>query len=204
MVNAATQCARVVAASVVLMMATATTHEALAEGLEQCIDRFCVGPRAKTYDVWASSLGSRTGAAVPGEDARRTLCIRDRRSKAYLILGFSGDGPVGRSKLDSLFLTTQGVCDRGGIGTFSIAHTERGLKLGSSRHDIERLLGKPGRIDDAVERETRDRRYQGSVYGSRFGQRRLHYQQLPDSLLFNQFGMDAEGRAVSIWISDSP
>jgi hypothetical protein len=32
----------------------------------------------------------------------------------------------------------------------------------------------------------------------------LHYQQLPDSLLFNQFGMDAEGRAVSIWISDSP
>lgn len=203
MVDAATLCVRVVTAIVVLM-ATVTGHEALAERLEQCIGRFCVGPRAKTYEVWASSLGSRTGAAVPGEDARRTLCIRDHRSKAYLILGFSGDGPIRYSKLDSLFLTTQAVCDRDGTRTFQNANTERGLKLGSSRHDIAHLLGSPARIDDAVEREIKDHRYQGSLYGSRFGRQRLHYQQLPDSLLFNQFGMDAEGRVVSIWISDSP
>lgn len=176
-----------------------------ATDLQKCIGKICIGENALTYREIRAKFHAVKVKNMGGVDWRRSLCLFDRSTGVSMILSFSGDKDLHTSKLDGIFLTNERLCEKctRKPHPFSL-RTEDGFQIGQSKQSILEKIGSPSRIDNAIEREQKDSRYENTRYGSVYGVSRLHYEGGTDSLLFNQFGIDENGTVVSIWLNDSP
>ena len=185
-----------------VVTAVASTH---AGELARCIGRICVGKDAPTFQELRQLLESGSRARLAGLDTARTICVYNAPYNLSHVFTFSGDTPLATKRLDGIFVARGMLCHkRTTVRQPLAASTEIGLGIGDEQAMATALLGTPTRVDDAVVREDKDRRYLNSRYASIFGMTRLHYEQGPHSLLFNQFGLNAKQRIVSVWISESP
>ncbi len=192
---------------VLALLLTAMSPAARAVQLETCVNTICLGNKAPTFDSLSKQIGTWSRATLTGLDTARTICLYDVASNASAVFSFSGDSSLVQSRLDGIFVTRGPICDPVASPqrhAASVFRSKRGIALGDHKDKVISVLGNPDEIRDAAAREARDSRYANSRLGRRYGTQRLHYGSPSSPLLFNEYGLDEEGRVVSIWLSDSP
>lgn len=177
---------------------------AVPAGLQRCFGEICIGANAPTYDEVRTICGAETSKPGMGFSQSRSVCTYDATDNVSVVFSFTGDDPLPSSPLNSIFVAKGVLCMRPtSRSSCRISETEDGLRIGQLKDRVLKLLGSPSRIDDAVARERRDRRYERTRYSSRYGKTRLHFERHDGSLLFNQFGIGDKGTISSIWLNDS-
>jgi hypothetical protein len=192
-------------AAVLLLTLTLKTYPSFSADLQRCLGAICIGEKALTYRDIKTRCRLQKAKVGMGVDQKRSLCAYEKQADVSAVLSFSGDQPLDTSRVDSIFLAQGMLCESTAAKPKSCLdwRTESGLHIGQSKEKVLELLGTPSRTDDAVAREKHNPKYRQSRYASAYGALRLHYEEGPHSLLFNQFGVNEDGMIASIWLNNS-
>ena len=193
---------------IVIALAAVTAASANSAQLARCIGGICVGKDAPTFQELQTRVRSGAQTRLGGLDRARSVCVYDATIGVSQVFTFSGDVPLATKRLDGIFVAQGRLCNaensRRRQRSLPIL-ADIGIQIGDDQGRVDALLGRPTRVHNALLREKQDNRYLNTRYASAYGVTRLHYEEeKPHSLLFNQFGIDSNGRIVSMWINESP
>lgn len=84
--------------------------------------------------------------------------------------------------LEAIFITKEKMCTSQSKVKLQTLATKKGISLGVNHGKVLKLYGKPSRIDNLVERERMNEKYQNSKLGAKFGDYAYVYTASDDEL----------------------
>lgn len=191
-----------IAALMILMSGSASSVN---QDSWECISSLCLAGKATSFRSLTESLRGAKVAGKTGFRIDRSVCFVEVKSGASLVAGFSGDAPLSKARLDTIFWYKKDICALPAKlpQSFATPLSFRQVAIRMHENDVIVRLGTPKRIDDAVAREARNPRYLNTILASRYGKTRLHYTVEEKANTFVEIGID-DGVVVSVWISGAP
>lgn len=172
---------------------------------DRCLADICLKSKGNGVSLLLKEYG-RGQTRIDEDDSEIEIhCYYDTQQKLWVELEISKSATHGSSnQLTGLFATNVPMCATSFVPKkpFPPLLSTRGLSLGLSEGDVITKLGNPNRRDEVSQIELEARYLKDSRrYSSKMGAVRLVYDNNPDSLLFNFYGLK-NGVLISIWFAE--
>jgi hypothetical protein len=174
--------------------------------LQRCAGAVCLREPHLTEDAFVEKFG--TGAVLTDADEprRHQHCFFLGASSRWILFTFERASTQRTSELVSILISSVELCtihipSKRSLGR---AATEGGIALGHQRADVERVLGRPHRLDEVSNNVAQGSSAASNIdYSPRLGRTRLVYE-IDNDTLFNFFYLNDSGELSSILLADTP
>ncbi|WP_073463650.1 hypothetical protein [Rhizobacter sp. OV335] len=171
--------------------------------VQRCAGAVCLREPHLTEDAFVEKFG--TGAVLTDADEprRHQHCFFLGASSRWILFTFERASTQRTSELVSILISSIELCTMRVPPKMRMgqAATEGGVALGHQRADIERVLGRPHRLDQVAEGSSSASNI--NDYSPRLGRTRLVYE-IENDTLFNFFYLSDSGELSSILLADTP
>jgi len=174
--------------------------------MQRCAGAVCLREPHLTEDAFVEKFG--TGAVLTDADepGRHQHCFFLGASSRWILFTFERASTQRTSELVSILISSVELCSMRVLPKRSLgqAATEGGIALGHQRADIERVLGRPHRLDQVANKVAEGSSAAANIdYSPRLGRTRLVYE-IDNDTLFNFFYLSDCGELSSILLADTP
>lgn len=164
-----------------------------------CVAGICLDDKGINLEKVRDQFGKGFEVRRRDDAGSRSYCYYDASNKVWGEFTFGGDDQHSRRPtLQGITLTTTAICPKDSSTSVPL-ESAGGVRIGQSETELVQIMGKPDRVDDAVQREKKNPAIKRTRYSARFGEQVFVYERKGD--LGFVFVFLHAGRVSTVWQS---